>query len=190
MISCFPRPDGGIGRRTSFRYWRVKPWRFESSSGHQVLRGVRQRLPAPLFSSGVVYLPREASHALSKLYDHLKNAVFSRKQALEKKARKPARAKAAPVAAPALADQKIIDDESGTGRKEIAGALSTLAAELQHNELDGVTELREREATMAKRKTTARSAERMLEDDGLVALRSRGDDRDGRAHQRLKALEV
>jgi hypothetical protein len=29
-------PGGGIGRRTGFRYQRRKPWRFESSPGHQI----------------------------------------------------------------------------------------------------------------------------------------------------------
>jgi hypothetical protein len=29
-------PDGGIGRRTGFRYQRRKAWRFESSSGHHL----------------------------------------------------------------------------------------------------------------------------------------------------------
>src|SRR4029079_8039257 len=35
-------PGGGIGRRTSFRYWRREAWRFESSPGHQQVIGRRE----------------------------------------------------------------------------------------------------------------------------------------------------
>ena len=37
-------PDGGIGRRTGFRYQRCKAWRFESSSGHQYKKKSRANL--------------------------------------------------------------------------------------------------------------------------------------------------
>ena len=41
-ICVGPSPDGGIGRRTSFRYWRREAWRFESSSGHHQVGDLSQ----------------------------------------------------------------------------------------------------------------------------------------------------
>src|SRR5688500_8943099 len=73
IISCFPHPDGGIGRRTSFRYWRVTPWRFESSSGHQF------RWISPYSVASTRRDTRE--DPLSKLLDSLKKAARARSEA-------------------------------------------------------------------------------------------------------------
>ncbi len=37
LYHAVPRGCGGIGRRTSFRYWRVTSWRFKSSHPHHIL---------------------------------------------------------------------------------------------------------------------------------------------------------
>src|SRR5205085_10242618 len=90
-------PGGGIGRRTSFRYWRVTPWRFESSSGHH--------------SSQVLLVVGRAvdTNSMSKLYDQLKQAAFDRKAKLERTAA-PKQA-ASPAASPT--------EKQGRGRKQL-----------------------------------------------------------------------
>ena len=69
---------------------------------------------------------------MSKLYDQLKNAAFSRRQALE---RKPGKAAASPASGQAelpasLADQEILDDPRSHWRDEIEGKLHEADREL------------------------------------------------------------
>ena len=106
---------------------------------------------------------------MSKLYDQLKNAAVSRKQALEKKARKPARAKAAAAPKP-VAEQEVFDDAQHTWRDEIAGKLHEVSEQLEGARLDSAAPLgsiqipefdtaadfRERETTMATLAEAAR----------------------------------
>ena len=92
---------------------------------------------------------------MSKLYDQLKNAAFSRRQALERKSRKASTGGSSSTrAAPAgrsPVEQGVVDDEQRRWRDEIEGKLHEADLELiptaPH---DDAEEIREREATMAK----------------------------------------
>jgi hypothetical protein len=140
---------------------------------------------------------------LSKLYDQLKNAAFARKQALDPKKPKrgAARAKAAEPEPAKLVDQKVIDDESGRWRDEIAGKLHEVDEQLEHvapvtgpaplstitiPEFDSAAEIREREATMAK---LADAARKRVDAEAAALDRAREREKAERAlHAQSEAL--
>ncbi|MGZ5085360.1 MAG: hypothetical protein ACXWBZ_18475, partial [Usitatibacter sp.] len=114
---------------------------------------------------------------MSKLYDQLRNAAFSRKQALERKPRKSAVApSSSPTSsAPArpLADQKVVDDDSRRWREEIEGKLHQADRELIGGPpppLDDADDIRGRESTMA---TLAEAAQRRANAEARALERAR-----------------
>ncbi|MBC8022279.1 MAG: hypothetical protein H7Y14_04125, partial [Burkholderiales bacterium] len=138
---------------------------------------------------------------MSKLYDQLKNAAFSRKDALEKKERKPLRAKAQEKAPQPLAEQRVIDDEQGAWRNEIAGKLQAFDQQLegapsrdgppalgtiQIPEFDTAEDFRDRRATMA---TLAEAARKRVEAESNALDRARDREKAERAlHAQSEAL--
>src|ERR1700752_2284234 len=93
---------------------------------------------------------------MSKLYEQLKNAAFSRREALERKSRR--------KSSRSLAEQKVVVDSEAKWREEIEDKLQAADQEL-------TSDIREREATMA---TLAEAAQRRAEAEAKALERVRG----------------
>ncbi|HST03044.1 MAG TPA: hypothetical protein VLJ84_15400, partial [Usitatibacter sp.] len=110
---------------------------------------------------------------MSKLYDQLKNAARTRRQALERKGGKPAPKAGLPSTDPPVSGKVIADSESHW-REEIEGKLQEADRDLVPNApvADGPEDLRERGLTMA---TLAEAARRRAEAEtrGLERARER-----------------
>jgi len=124
---------------------------------------------------------------VSKLYDQLKKAARTRKQALEAKAQKPA-----PRAAPASTDPpisgKVLADSDAHWREEIEGKLQEADRDLVSHAPVGEEpeDLRERELTMA---TLAEAARRRAEAETRALERARERQEAERAlHAQSEAL--